>query len=65
MELDAALERLAMVEPEVACVVNLRYFSGLTIEQAATALGISVRTVNRHWAYAKAWLYDGLGRGGH
>lgn len=60
--LDAALTRLAGEEPQVAEVVNLRYFAGLTIEQAASALGLSVRTTNRHWAYAKAWLYQELGR---
>ena len=58
VELDAALDRLAAEEPEVAEVVNLRYFAGLTVEQSAAALGISVRTANRHWAYAKAWLYQ-------
>ena len=39
-------------------VVKLRYFAGLTAEEAAAALGISLRTANRHWAYAKAWLYQ-------
>jgi RNA polymerase sigma factor (TIGR02999 family) len=58
--LDDALTRLAGEEPEVAAVVNLRYFAGLTIEQAAHWLGISVRTANRHWAYAKAWLFREL-----
>jgi RNA polymerase sigma factor (TIGR02999 family) len=58
--LDDALTRLAGEEPEVAAVVNLRYFAGLTIEQAARSLGISVRTANRHWAYAKAWLFREL-----
>jgi RNA polymerase sigma factor (TIGR02999 family) len=60
--LDDALNRLSVEEPEVASLVNLRYFAGLTTEQAADALGISVRTANRHWAYAKAWLYQQLGR---
>lgn len=59
--LDDALTRLAVEEPSVAAVVNLRYFAGLTIEQAAATLGISVRTANRHWAYAKAWLFQELG----
>jgi RNA polymerase sigma factor (TIGR02999 family) len=58
--LDEALERLAAVDPEAAAVVNLRYFAGLTIEETALALNISVRTVNRHWAYARAWLYRQL-----
>jgi RNA polymerase sigma factor (TIGR02999 family) len=60
--LDEALNLLAAEEPEVAAIVNLRYFAGLTIEQAAAASGISVRTANRHWAYAKAWLYQQLGQ---
>jgi len=40
--------------------VKLRYFTGLTIEEAAAALGFSVRTANRHWAYARAWLFQQL-----
>ena len=54
--LDQALEQFATEEPAAAQVVKLRYFAGLTIEQTAQSLGISVRTANRHWAYAKAWL---------
>src|SRR5687767_3422761 len=60
LDLDEALVRLAVDEPAVVEVVKLRYFAGLTIEQAAEALGISVRTANRHWAYARAWLYQQL-----
>jgi RNA polymerase sigma factor (TIGR02999 family) len=60
LALDAALERLAVAEPEIAELVQLRHFAGLTIQQAAEAMGISVRTANRHWAYAKAWLYQQL-----
>jgi RNA polymerase sigma factor (TIGR02999 family) len=56
-----ALESLAQEEETVAEVVKLRYFVGLTIEQTADALGISVRTANRHWAYARAWLKQQLG----
>ncbi|WP_254510776.1 ECF-type sigma factor [Anatilimnocola floriformis] len=59
--LDEALTRLAVDEPEVAAIVELRYFAGLTIEQAAAATKISVSTANRHWSYAKAWLYQELG----
>jgi RNA polymerase sigma factor (TIGR02999 family) len=62
LALDDALTRLAAEEPAVAAVVNLRYFAGLTVEQAADALGLSVRTANRHWAYAKAWLFRELDR---
>jgi RNA polymerase sigma factor (TIGR02999 family) len=58
--LDEVLTQLAAEEPEAAEVVKLRYFAGLTVEQAADALGISVRTTNRNWAYAKAWLYKQL-----
>jgi RNA polymerase sigma factor (sigma-70 family) len=58
--LDEALERLEQDEPAAAAVVKLRYFAGLTIEEAAQALDISVRTANRHWAYARAWLYQQL-----
>ncbi len=60
LALDEALQRLSVEEPTVTQVVKLRYFAGLTIEQAAAALGISVRTANRHWAYAKAWLFQEL-----
>jgi RNA polymerase sigma factor (TIGR02999 family) len=60
LALDAALDRLATEEPDAAAVVKLRYFAGLTIEQTAAALGVSVRTANRHWAYARAWLYQQL-----
>jgi RNA polymerase sigma factor (TIGR02999 family) len=60
LALDEALERLAGEEPAAAQVIKLRYFAGLTIERTAAALGISVRTANRHWAYARAWLYRQL-----
>jgi RNA polymerase sigma factor (TIGR02999 family) len=60
LALDEALSRLAADQPEAAEVVKLRYFAGMTIEQTAAAMGISVRTVNRHWTYARAWLYDQL-----
>jgi len=55
--LDEALAQLAGEHPEKAQLVNLRYFGGLTHEEAAQALGISVSTADRHWAYARAWLY--------
>ena len=64
LALDEALGRLADEEPAAAEIVKLRYFAGLTIEQTATALGLSVRTANRHWAYARAWLYQQLGPAG-
>jgi RNA polymerase sigma factor (TIGR02999 family) len=60
LALDEALARLAAHDPQAAEVVKLRYFAGLTAGQAADALDISLRTANRHWAYAKAWLYQQL-----
>jgi RNA polymerase sigma factor (TIGR02999 family) len=55
--LDEALVALAEAHPEKARLVNLRYFGGLTHEDAARAMGISVSTADRHWAFARAWLY--------
>jgi RNA polymerase sigma factor (TIGR02999 family) len=55
--LDDALNLLAAEHPQKAQLVNLRYFAGLTHQEAAQALGISVSTADRHWAYARAWLY--------
>jgi RNA polymerase sigma factor (TIGR02999 family) len=60
LALNEALERLATDEPVAAEVVKLRYFAGLTLEEAAAALDISLRTTNRHWSYAKAWLHHQL-----
>jgi RNA polymerase sigma factor (TIGR02999 family) len=55
--LDEALVKLAEEHPKKAQLVNLRYFGGLTHEEAAQALGISTSTADRDWAYARAWLY--------
>jgi RNA polymerase sigma factor (TIGR02999 family) len=60
LALEEALQRLAAEDATVAGVVKLRYFAGLTIEETAATLGISVRTANRHWAFARAWLYQQL-----
>ena len=60
LALDDALQRLAIKDREAADVVKLRYFVGLTIEETAEALGISVQRVNRYWAYARAWLFRQL-----
>jgi RNA polymerase sigma factor (TIGR02999 family) len=54
--LDAALARFIEIDPQKAELVKLRFFAGLTTEQAALALGISRNTANRYWAYARAWL---------
>jgi len=53
---DEALSRLAVDEPEAAKLVELRFFAGLTLAQAAEMLEISLRTANRQWSYARAWL---------
>src|SRR5262245_50553517 len=56
LALDEALQRLAAQDPVKARLVELRYFAGLTSDQAAEVLGLSPRTADRHWAYARAWL---------
>jgi RNA polymerase sigma factor (TIGR02999 family) len=56
------LDTLAAESPEKAQVVKLRYFVGMTFEETAEALGISVPTAKRHWAYARAWLYEEIQR---
>ncbi|HVK10285.1 MAG TPA: ECF-type sigma factor [Gemmataceae bacterium] len=55
--LDEALVRLEQIDPVKARLVTLRYFAGLTIEQAAEALGISRVTAHRYWTFARAWLH--------
>jgi RNA polymerase sigma factor (TIGR02999 family) len=59
--LDAALDRLAEADPAAAELVKLRYFAGLTIPQAADVLGLSARSADRLWAYARAWLRREIG----
>jgi RNA polymerase sigma-70 factor, ECF subfamily len=59
--LDAALERLATVDPQQSRVVELRFFAGLSVEETAAALEISTATVKRDWATARLWLYNELG----
>jgi len=54
---DEALTRLAAIDARKARLVELRFFGGLGIEEAAAVLGISPRSVKRDWSYAKAWLY--------
>lgn len=55
--LDEALRRLETIDPRQSAVVECRFFGGLTIEETATALEISPRTVKRDWAVAQAWLH--------
>jgi RNA polymerase sigma factor (TIGR02999 family) len=61
--LDDALTRLGAMDPELAQVVDVRFFGGLSIEEAAEALGISPATVKRRWTTAKAWLAREVDRG--
>jgi RNA polymerase sigma factor (TIGR02999 family) len=56
LALDEALTRLAAIDSELARIVELRYFGGLTVEETAEAVGSSPATVKRHWAMARAWL---------
>ena len=60
LDLDDALERLAGAYPECAELVKLRFFAGMTLEEAAAALGLPRRTADRQWAFARAWLFDAL-----
>jgi RNA polymerase sigma factor (TIGR02999 family) len=60
LALDAALDRFAARDPVKAELVKLRYFAGLSEEEAAAALGISRATASRYWTYARAWLIDAL-----
>ena len=58
LALDEALGRLEQLDPVKARLVTLRYFSGMTIEQAAAALNISRVTAHRYWTFARAWLHQ-------
>ena len=60
LALDEALTRLAVVEPQAAELVHLRYFAGRTMSEAADLLGLSLRGAHRLWAYARAWLLQEL-----
>jgi len=60
--LDEALVRLAALDERQSKIVEMRFFAGLGVEETATALGISERTVKREWAVARAWLRAELGR---
>ena len=57
LALDEALALLEIEEPAKAQLVKLRFFAGLTLEESAQTLGISLATAKRHWIYARAWLY--------
>jgi|SRR5262245_23836216 len=57
LALDEALTEFAHKHPDKAALVKLRYFAGLTVDEAARSLGISTSTADRHWTFARAWLY--------
>ena len=61
--LDEALEKLAREDPVKTELVKLRYFAGLTVEQAAGILGISRATADRYWTFARTWLLDEVSKG--
>jgi RNA polymerase sigma factor (TIGR02999 family) len=58
--LNESLDKLAQEEPKAAEIVKLRFFVGLTLEEAGQLLGFTERTAKRHWAFARAWLYDAI-----
>ncbi len=57
VQVSEALDHLAEEQPEAAQVVKLRYFAGLANRQVAETMGLSLRSVERHWTWAKAWLF--------
>ena len=63
LALNEALDKLADKEPVIAELVKLRYFAGLTLEQAAQVLKVTRRTADRYWAYARAWLFHEMAKG--
>lgn len=64
LAIDDALNKLSRENEVVAQLVELRYFGGLTVDEAANALGVTDRTARRYWVYAKAWLMEELGATG-
>ena len=62
--LDEALDRLKKTDPRMGEIVLLKFYSGLSNEEVAKTLGISVRTVKREWTFARVWLYDEIEKGG-
>jgi RNA polymerase sigma factor (TIGR02999 family) len=58
LALDEALQQLTSLDPTAGKMVKLRYFAGLSVDQAAAALGVAVPTAYRHWSFARAWLHS-------
>ena len=62
LALDEALTRLGQLDPDKSRMVELRFFSGLSVEETAEVMGVSPRTIDRQWQTAKAWLYREIGK---
>ena len=62
LALDDALTRLEQLDPEKSRMVELRFFSGLSVQETAEVMGVSPRTIDRQWQTAKAWLYREIGK---
>ena len=62
LAVDEALDLLAKEDPAAANLVKLRYFVGMTMDEAATTMGMSLRNTERTWTYARAWLRRQIGR---
>jgi RNA polymerase sigma factor (TIGR02999 family) len=60
LAMDEAIAELATLDPAAGGIVKLRYFAGLSVEQAGAVLGVSSKTAYRHWSYARAWLHSEL-----
>jgi RNA polymerase sigma factor (TIGR02999 family) len=63
LAVDEALKKLSQEDPDLAKIVNLRYFAGMTVPETAAALGVSPSTVDRQWACARAWLFREISDG--
>jgi RNA polymerase sigma factor (TIGR02999 family) len=64
LHLDEALDQLQSQDPEKARIVMLKFFAGLTNDEVAQSLGVTERTVERHWAFAKVWLFQAMRKEG-
>jgi len=61
LALDTALQRLALIEPDQARIVELRFFGGLNVDETAKVMNVGRRSIDREWACARAWLFRELG----
>ena len=63
LALDEAIQQLEAEDPQLAEIVRLRYYTGLSVEETASVVGVSISTLTREWRYARAWLASRLGEG--